>query len=104
MVSRARGAWPVTAVCANLPAALFSFAVRSCSMRISTRRHCYALAASAGKEAGLNDLWACALTRHAFIGLYERRAGSPGSFLGLAPGACPPWGPGFGAQHLGGGC
>jgi transcriptional regulator with XRE-family HTH domain len=34
---------------------------------------CYALAASAGREAGAHDLWACAMTRHAFIGVYERR-------------------------------
>jgi transcriptional regulator with XRE-family HTH domain len=32
--------------------------------------HCYTLAAGAAKEAGNPDLWACALTRHAFIGLY----------------------------------
>ncbi|WP_240490573.1 transcriptional regulator [Amycolatopsis vancoresmycina] len=35
--------------------------------------HCYALAAGAGKEAAAFDLWACAMTRHAFIGVYERR-------------------------------
>jgi tetratricopeptide (TPR) repeat protein len=34
---------------------------------------CYALAASASKEAGAYDLWACAMTRHAFIGVYERQ-------------------------------
>jgi hypothetical protein len=34
---------------------------------------CYALAASAGKEAAAFDLWACALTRHAFLGVYERQ-------------------------------
>jgi transcriptional regulator with XRE-family HTH domain len=33
---------------------------------------CYALAATAAREAGAHDLWACALTRHAFIALYER--------------------------------
>ncbi|MGW4384850.1 transcriptional regulator [Kitasatospora sp. NPDC004531] len=35
--------------------------------------HCYALAASACKEAGAFDMWACALTRHAFVELYEKR-------------------------------
>jgi len=35
--------------------------------------HCYTLAASASKEAKSYDLWACALTRHAFIGMYEQR-------------------------------
>ncbi|WP_326569461.1 hypothetical protein VSH64_48335 [Amycolatopsis rhabdoformis] len=33
----------------------------------------YALAASASKEAAAFDLWACAMTRHAFIGVYERQ-------------------------------
>jgi tetratricopeptide (TPR) repeat protein len=37
--------------------------------------HCYTLAAAASKEAEDFDLWACALTRHAFIGLYEREYG-----------------------------
>ncbi|MFF5130100.1 helix-turn-helix domain-containing protein [Streptomyces syringium] len=33
----------------------------------------YALAASASKDAGSFDLWACALTRQAYINLYEGR-------------------------------
>lgn len=36
--------------------------------------HCYTLAASASKEANAYDLWACALTRHAFVGMYELRS------------------------------
>ncbi|MFF2145202.1 helix-turn-helix transcriptional regulator [Kitasatospora sp. NPDC058190] len=43
------------------------------SNRYTDASHCYALAASAAREAGAYDLWACALTRHAFISLYERR-------------------------------
>lgn len=39
----------------------------------SEAAHCYALAAGACKEADAPDLWACAMTRHAFIGVYERR-------------------------------
>ena len=35
--------------------------------------HCYSLAACASKEARDADLWACALTRHAFLSIYERR-------------------------------
>jgi tetratricopeptide (TPR) repeat protein len=35
--------------------------------------HCYTLAATACKEADAYDLWACALTRHAFIGVYEQQ-------------------------------
>lgn len=34
--------------------------------------HCYSLADYASKEAGTADLWACSMTRHAFIGIYER--------------------------------
>jgi hypothetical protein len=35
--------------------------------------HCYTVAASVGKEADARDLWSCAVTRHAFIGVYEGR-------------------------------
>jgi transcriptional regulator with XRE-family HTH domain len=41
--------------------------------RYTDAAYCYTLAADASKEAGAYDLWACALTRHAFIGMYERR-------------------------------
>jgi tetratricopeptide (TPR) repeat protein len=43
------------------------------SNRYTDSAHCYSLAANASKEAEEYDLWACALTRHAFIGMYERR-------------------------------
>lgn len=33
--------------------------------------HCYTLAAYAAQQADAYDLWACALTRHAFIALYD---------------------------------
>ncbi|MFI5746610.1 helix-turn-helix transcriptional regulator [Streptomyces sp. NPDC051644] len=33
----------------------------------------YTLAASASKEAGSFDLWACALVRHAYVDLYQQR-------------------------------
>ncbi|MEV6712663.1 helix-turn-helix transcriptional regulator [Lentzea sp. NPDC051208] len=46
--------------------------------------HCYALAATAGKEAAASDLWACALTRHAFIAVYERRFNEAAPLLELA--------------------
>ncbi|MET9317246.1 helix-turn-helix transcriptional regulator [Kribbella sp. NPDC003505] len=35
--------------------------------------HCYTLAAQAAREAGARDMWACALTRHAFISVYEQQ-------------------------------
>ncbi|NEA74785.1 helix-turn-helix domain-containing protein [Streptomyces sp. SID13588] len=41
------------------------------SNRYTDAAHCYALAVSASREARNPDLWACALTRHAFIGMYE---------------------------------
>ncbi len=46
--------------------------------------HCYTLAATAGKEAGALDPWACAMTRHAFIEMYERRFEEAALMLELA--------------------
>ncbi len=46
--------------------------------------HCYTLAATASKEACAFDLWACAMTRHAFIGMYERNFEKVESMLELA--------------------
>jgi hypothetical protein len=54
--------------------------------RYTEAAHCYALAASAGKEAEDLDLWACALTRHAFIGVYERQCAAAAPMLDLAAG------------------
>ncbi|MFI1092655.1 helix-turn-helix domain-containing protein [Streptomyces sp. NPDC020917] len=41
--------------------------------RYTEAAQCYGLAASASREAANPDLWAASLTRHAFIGLYDRR-------------------------------
>lgn len=38
--------------------------------------HCYALAANAAQTAGDYDLWACAMTRHAYVELYTQRGDS----------------------------
>jgi transcriptional regulator with XRE-family HTH domain len=38
--------------------------------------HCYTLAATASKEAGNRDMWACSLIRHSFIPLYDRQFGT----------------------------
>jgi tetratricopeptide (TPR) repeat protein len=46
--------------------------------------YCYTLAAAASKEADAFDLWACAMTRHAFIEIYERRFDKAVPMLGLA--------------------
>lgn len=48
--------------------------------------HCYTLAATASKEANAFDLWACAMTRHAFISVYERRFDKAAPMLELAVG------------------
>ncbi|WP_016698510.1 hypothetical protein [Actinoalloteichus spitiensis] len=52
--------------------------------RYTDAAHCYTLAATAGQEANSPDLWACALIRHAFIVLYERRFAEAAPLLELA--------------------
>jgi tetratricopeptide (TPR) repeat protein len=52
--------------------------------RYTDAAHCYTLAASAGKEAGAFDLWACALTRHAFVAVYDRQFTDAVPMLDLA--------------------
>ncbi|WP_149829529.1 helix-turn-helix transcriptional regulator [Streptomyces tailanensis] len=44
----------------------------------------YALAASVSKEAGAHDLWACALVRHAYVEMAERRYRQAAEILGAA--------------------
>ena len=46
--------------------------------------HCYTLAAQAGKDACAYDLWACALTRHAYLSVYEHRYADAQPMLDLA--------------------
>ena len=46
--------------------------------RYTDAAHCYALAATAGREAGTSDRWACALTRQAFISMSDKRHGRGG--------------------------
>ncbi|MGW4826325.1 helix-turn-helix domain-containing protein [Amycolatopsis japonica] len=52
--------------------------------RYTDAAHCYSLAAAASKEAGAPDLWACALTRHAFIAVYEHKFSEAAPLLDLA--------------------
>ncbi|MER7859115.1 helix-turn-helix transcriptional regulator [Amycolatopsis japonica] len=52
--------------------------------RYTDAAHCYTLAAAASKEAGAPDLWACALTRHAFIAVYEHQYTEAVPLLDLA--------------------
>lgn len=65
---------------------LFQLAGEICfdGNRYTDAAHCYTLAATASKDATAYDLWACALTRHAFIGLYERRFADVTSMLSAA--------------------
>jgi DNA-binding XRE family transcriptional regulator len=48
--------------------------------------HCYTLAAQASKDAAAFDQWACALTRHAFISVYERKFDHAAPMLEAAAG------------------
>ncbi|MCU7722261.1 helix-turn-helix domain-containing protein [Actinoplanes sp. KI2] len=52
--------------------------------RYADASYCYTLAAMAAREADAMDLWACALTRQAYISVYERRFRDAVPLLGLA--------------------
>ena len=56
------------------------------SSQYTDAAHCYTLAATASKEAGAFDLWACAMIRHAFISVYERQFNKAAPMLELAVG------------------
>lgn len=50
----------------------------------SDASYCYNLAATSSKEADAFDLWACAMTRHAFIEMYDHRFDKAAPMLELA--------------------
>jgi len=52
--------------------------------RYADAGYCYTLAATAAREAGAMDLWACALTRHAYISVYEQRFADAVPLLALS--------------------
>jgi tetratricopeptide (TPR) repeat protein len=54
---------------------LFQLAGEICfdGNRYTEAAQCYALAATAGREANSSDQWACALTRQAFVSMYDKR-------------------------------
>lgn len=54
--------------------------------RYADAAHCYTLAATASREAGAMDLWACAMTRHAYISVFEQRYEQAIPLLELAAG------------------
>lgn len=43
------------------------------SNHLSEAAHCYALSGTFASDARAYDLWACALTRHAYIGIFDNR-------------------------------
>jgi tetratricopeptide (TPR) repeat protein len=50
----------------------------------SDATHCYKLAASAAKEAGAYDHWACALTRNGYVSLYDQQYDQAAKILDAA--------------------
>ncbi|MEV7971510.1 transcriptional regulator [Sphaerisporangium sp. NPDC088356] len=54
------------------------------SNRYTDAAYCYSLAASAGREAHAYDEWACALTRQAFINMYDQQFTQAASILTVA--------------------
>jgi transcriptional regulator with XRE-family HTH domain len=52
--------------------------------RYTDAAYCYSLAASAGREVRSYDRWACALTRQAFVNLYDRQYVQAASVLDVA--------------------
>jgi hypothetical protein len=52
--------------------------------RYADAGYCYTLAATAAREAGAMDLWSSALTRHAYISVYEQRFGDAVPLLRLS--------------------
>ncbi|MBP2471180.1 transcriptional regulator with XRE-family HTH domain [Crossiella equi] len=75
---RAEQAGPVRTQLQALTGDLLQLAGELCfdADRYTDAAHCYTVAAKAAEEAGQFDLWACALTRHAFLAVYERQHGS----------------------------
>ena len=65
---------------------LFQLAGEICfdGNRYADAAHCYTLAASLGREAGAYDQWACALTRHAYVSMYDRQHQEASSILDAA--------------------
>jgi transcriptional regulator with XRE-family HTH domain len=52
--------------------------------RYGDAEQCYTLAATAAREAAAMDLWACAMTRHAYISVYEQQYNHAVPLLELA--------------------
>jgi transcriptional regulator with XRE-family HTH domain/tetratricopeptide (TPR) repeat protein len=73
------------AICA-LASELFQLAGEICfdGAHYADAAHCYTLAASAAKESRAHDHWACALTRHAYVSMFDRRYQQASTVLSAA--------------------
>lgn len=58
--------------------------IRFDANRYTDAAQCYSVAASAAREAGDHDLWACALVRHAYAELYADRPAQAAQLLSAA--------------------
>ncbi|TMR95650.1 helix-turn-helix transcriptional regulator [Nonomuraea basaltis] len=65
---------------------LFQLAGEICfdSDRYTDATYCYTMAANAGREARCHDRWACALTRQAFVNMYDHEYPEATSVLSAA--------------------
>lgn len=52
--------------------------------RYAEAAHCYTLAATAARDGGASDLWACAMTRHSFVYVYSQNFAAAEPMLELA--------------------
>lgn len=69
-----------------LTADLYQLAGEVCfdSNRYTDAAHCYTLAATAAREGDAADLWACALTRHAYVSMYDQQHAQASAILTAA--------------------
>lgn len=80
---------------------LFQLAGEICfdDNRYTDAAYCYSLAATASREASAFDLWACAMARHAFIGVYEGQFDKSAPMLELAAGLARLGDPSLSTRH-----
>lgn len=69
-----------------LTADLYQLAGEVCfdGNRYTDAAHCYTLAATAAREGDAADLWACALTRHAYVSMYDQQHAQASAILAAA--------------------
>ena len=69
-----------------LTADLYQLAGEVCfdGNRYTDAAHCYTLAATAAREGDAADLWACALTRHAYVSMYDQQHAQASEILAAA--------------------